>query len=342
VRNRGDGAAAVSDCRAKWRYRLSSPVGSGAIAILDVYGELESFFAQTKLPPLGIGQVRLCELLGVDTGLVARFSARQVQLMPHGGRHITSTLLGALHELGGQHETDLDDQSLVECYPEANDIHEARMLEALPRATCQRTVELLLDQPRRWRACRHDPASVEIENHARVLNRLLHPPMVVLLGEANIGKSTLTNALAQESVSIVSAQPGTTRDHVGVELLLDGLAVRWVDTPGWRGGDIPRVERLASQAAREIAQQADLVLLCSDASTSCPAWEPRTGQLVMHVGLRSDLGLADGVEAQTAAGHDATGVGELSVSIRERLVPEARMTRNVPWRFWNEGTDCGR
>ncbi|MHC4975080.1 MAG: GTPase [Planctomycetota bacterium] len=318
---------------ASWSYSLTTPAGTGAIAILDVVGDIESFFAATGIEPVGVGGVRLRELCALDTGLVARVSKRHAQLMSHGGKHLASRLLGALEDAGGDARG--GGEGLCEWYPEAADIYEARMLEALPRASDARTVELLLDQPSRWRAFEGEESGEEIVRHSRVLDRLLTTQTIVVLGEANIGKSTLTNAMAAGSVSIVSATAGTTRDHVGVELVVAGIRARWIDTPGLREGDVPGVEREASRLALELARGADLVVLCADASSEWPRWECGEGQRVMRVGLRGDLGLAEGCEVQTSAGRDGEGVAALGGAIRESLVPEREVASGLPWRFWD-------
>ena len=59
---------------------------------------------------------------------------------------------------------------------------------------------------------------------------------IVILGEPNVGKSTLLNALAQSDVVIVSEEAGTTRDVVEVSLDLGGFPVRLMDTAGLRSG----------------------------------------------------------------------------------------------------------
>ena len=57
---------------------------------------------------------------------------------------------------------------------------------------------------------------------------------VVLVGEPNVGKSSLMNALAGEDISIVTDVAGTTRDKIECEVMLDGLLVKITDTAGLR------------------------------------------------------------------------------------------------------------
>ena len=86
---------------------------------------------------------------------------------------------------------------------------------------------------------------------------------IVLIGEPNTGKSSLLNALARTSLAIVTDIPGTTRDLIRHELLIDGLEVRITDTAGIRSTtDI--IESEGINRAIKALQTADLVLCLFD------------------------------------------------------------------------------
>jgi len=88
---------------------------------------------------------------------------------------------------------------------------------------------------------------------------------VALLGAPNAGKSSLLNALSGEDRAIVTEIPGTTRDLLPVDLDLDGLPIRLVDTAGLR--DTPdKIEQQGVSRALNQAHQADLLLLVIDAA----------------------------------------------------------------------------
>ncbi|HEX7951450.1 MAG TPA: tRNA uridine-5-carboxymethylaminomethyl(34) synthesis GTPase MnmE [Burkholderiales bacterium] len=90
---------------------------------------------------------------------------------------------------------------------------------------------------------------------------------VVLIGEPNVGKSSLLNRLAEQEVAIVTEMPGTTRDPLRFELTIDGVPVHVVDTAGLRDAtDV--VEKIGIQRAWREIEQADLVLLIVDASAA--------------------------------------------------------------------------
>lgn len=89
---------------------------------------------------------------------------------------------------------------------------------------------------------------------------------VAIVGKPNAGKSTLLNALARRSVSIVSPQAGTTRDVVEVHLDLNGLAVLVSDTAGLRDKTEDAIEMEGMKRARDAASNADVTILVHDAS----------------------------------------------------------------------------
>ncbi|MBD3349546.1 MAG: tRNA uridine-5-carboxymethylaminomethyl(34) synthesis GTPase MnmE [Candidatus Eisenbacteria bacterium] len=88
---------------------------------------------------------------------------------------------------------------------------------------------------------------------------------VAIVGRPNVGKSSLMNALLEKDRAIVTAQPGTTRDAVEDFLHLTGMAVRLVDTAGWRVGR-DEAERAGVERAKAAAAGADLALLVVDGS----------------------------------------------------------------------------
>lgn len=88
---------------------------------------------------------------------------------------------------------------------------------------------------------------------------------VAIIGEPNVGKSTLLNALLNEERAIVSDIAGTTRDTIEDDLIIGGIHFRFIDTAGLREtSDV--VESIGIQKALEKAQQAQIVLYLIDAS----------------------------------------------------------------------------
>jgi tRNA modification GTPase len=97
---------------------------------------------------------------------------------------------------------------------------------------------------------------------------LLHTGIpTVLLGAPNVGKSSLLNILAQRSASIVSPEPGTTRDVVEVLLDIAGFPCVVGDTAGLREGeDVGGIEREGVLRAKRRAETSELRILVIDAT----------------------------------------------------------------------------
>jgi tRNA modification GTPase len=140
-----------------------------------------------------------------------------------------------------------------------------------------------------------------------------------------VGKSSLVNALAGYPRAIVHRAPGTTRDAVTAETILDGWPVEVCDTAGLRdAGDA--VERAGIELAGRRMSQADLVLLVFDRSRPWSATDEavrgaRPGAFLVH--NKSDLPPADGPRPSGLAVSAAQreGIDTLSRVIAERLVP---------------------
>jgi tRNA modification GTPase len=126
-------------------------------------------------------------------------------------------------------------------------VERSEVLERLDRA--EREVQVLVDQIEQRRG-----QSVEFQ--------------VVLIGAPNAGKSSLINAIAQRDVSIISPEPGTTRDYVRTRLDLGNNRVDLLDTAGLEFTEVasPYQEAtpgsIAQQKTWEQLRDADLVLLC--------------------------------------------------------------------------------
>jgi len=86
---------------------------------------------------------------------------------------------------------------------------------------------------------------------------------VAIVGEPNVGKSTLLNALLNEERAIVSDIAGTTRDTIEDELVIEGIGFRFIDTAGIRETkDV--VESIGIQKTFEKIEQAQVVLYLVD------------------------------------------------------------------------------
>ncbi len=94
--------------------------------------------------------------------------------------------------------------------------------------------------------------------------RLREGLAVVLIGQPNVGKSSLLNRLAGEDLAIVTEIPGTTRDAVASPLEIGGIPLRVIDTAGLRTTD-DAIEALGIERTWSAIRQADLALVVVDA-----------------------------------------------------------------------------
>lgn len=88
---------------------------------------------------------------------------------------------------------------------------------------------------------------------------------VAIIGEPNVGKSTLLNTLLNEEKAIVSDIAGTTRDAIEDELIIDGVAFRFIDTAGIRETE-DVVESIGIKKTYEKAEKAQLIIFLIDAN----------------------------------------------------------------------------
>jgi cellobiose-specific phosphotransferase system component IIB len=90
---------------------------------------------------------------------------------------------------------------------------------------------------------------------------------VVLVGQPNVGKSSLLNALAGADVAIVTPIAGTTRDKVSETIQIEGIPLNIIDTAGIRALDegIDVVERIGIERTWGEVGKADVILHLLDA-----------------------------------------------------------------------------
>ncbi|WP_341367748.1 tRNA uridine-5-carboxymethylaminomethyl(34) synthesis GTPase MnmE [Yoonia sp. BS5-3] len=139
---------------------------------------------------------------------------------------------------------------------------------------------------------------------------------VAIIGEPNVGKSTLLNRLAGREVAITSEVAGTTRDVIEVRMDLQGIPVTVLDTAGMRETD-DFIEGLGVEKAKERAARADVrVHMMLDDSIPTPNID--SGDI--YVRAKADLSdsAALSVSGMTGAGVDRL-IGLVSEILEERV-----------------------
>lgn len=162
---------------------------------------------------------------------------------------------------------------------------------------------------------------------------------VVLIGQPNVGKSSLLNQLAGFEAAIVTEIAGTTRDTVREAIQIHGVPLHIVDTAGLRDTEDP-VEQLGIARTWAAVEKADVALLLVDAAHGVGEREaailgrlPAVARLTLHnkIDVTGEAPRAMGDEiwlsARTGAGVDL---------LREKLLEAAG------WRAAGEGAFMAR
>lgn len=150
---------------------------------------------------------------------------------------------------------------------------------------------------------------------------------VVILGAPNAGKSSLLNALARREAAIVSAEAGTTRDLIEVQMEIGGYAVTLVDTAGIREA-AGEIESEGIRRALARAEHADITLRLYDVTTIAESMSEIASldeKNTLCIATKTDLGplpvlpvAAIGISTETGAGME-----ELIAALKSMI--ESRM-----------------
>ncbi|MEX2481856.1 MAG: tRNA uridine-5-carboxymethylaminomethyl(34) synthesis GTPase MnmE [Gammaproteobacteria bacterium] len=125
--------------------------------------------------------------------------------------------------------------------------------------------DLLAEQRRECFALRHDLGV--LLGRATQGQRLSGGANVAIIGEPNVGKSSLLNRLAGSDRAIVSEFPGTTRDLVDADVLVGDIPLRLIDTAGLRQTEDP-IEREGIRRTHAARTKADLVITIVDTDSA--------------------------------------------------------------------------
>ncbi|MBN2023743.1 MAG: 50S ribosome-binding GTPase [Pirellulales bacterium] len=325
-----------------------TPAGRGAIAALLVAGPravelVEAVFvansgrrlAEAPSDRIVVGRF-VQEGVPGEPLVARRIADDRVELDGHGGAAAVARLERALVRRGAKSSSWADWIALDEPDPLRADA-----AVALAKAPTARSAGILLDQyngalRRAWDALR---AALEggqiataqsrlalLRGRAVLGRHLVEPWRVVLAGAANVGKSSLMNALMGYRRAIVHPTPGTTRDVVRATAAIDGWPVELSDTAGLRPGGDP-VERAGVHLAQDRIEAADLVVWVLDAarpglSRACVVGREANRSLIAW--NKTDLAPmpADGPPGLATVAVTGEGVESLLAAISRRLVPE--------------------
>ncbi len=116
----------------------------------------------------------------------------------------------------------------------------------------------------------------------RLGNAIKNGIPVVIVGETNVGKSTLLNALLNEEKAIVSEIHGTTRDVIEDVVNIHGTAFRFFDTAGIRETS-DAIETMGIERTYSKLRQAEIVLLVVDLTNPAEVVTDRIANIRSHI-----------------------------------------------------------
>ena len=160
---------------------------------------------------------------------------------------------------------------------------------------------------------------------------------VAIVGPPNVGKSSLLNRLGRHDRAIVTPLPGTTRDVLTADLVMQGVPVTLVDTAGIRPSNDP-VEQLGIARSRMAMVEADVIVQLFDASVGWTAADQKLAEELptdipqLTVGNKVDLFPADHRRTTQPLATGATGTDavEAAGGTRAGITPAGRGDGNTP------------
>jgi len=133
---------------------------------------------------------------------------------------------------------------------------------------------------------------------------------VVLIGQPNVGKSSLLNQLVGEDVAIVTPVPGTTRDAIRSRIEISGIPLHVIDTAGLRPA-ADAVEQIGIERTWASIARADLALIVTDAREPQHAGDAtiigRLPEGLPRIVVRNKIDLL-GIDARRSSDQDAVEV----------------------------------
>ena len=256
----------------------------------------QSRFAQGPLRTMSIGRICYGRWSGEDLVLV-RTSVRTWEIQCHGGTVAVNRICADLLS-DGVFDSDVDAETVsvdtgtqadgveAQCLKHVQSIVQRAIRNRLVNASSRRTAGLILAQasnsfchdqmtildPQDYDAYEVTATRKRLSEWQDVADHLTMPWRVVFAGAPNVGKSSLVNMIAGMERSIVCDQPGTTRDVVEVDGVVEGWPFRFVDTAGLREGSDDEIEQLGIQQSHLAASQCDVLCVVFDEKSAASAW----------------------------------------------------------------------
>lgn len=305
---------------------LLTATGRSAVAVVLIQGPEAIAAVWATFQPANAhrfkeGQIRY----GVwrSTGesvVVSPTRAGEVEVHCHGGVAAARQVLADLRAAGCvERRSDFVNSHSAVIHPMV-----AEAMVVASRCQTARTAAIAMDQVRgalvKWfDTGAKDPSPDQLLRWADWTMRLDQPMDVVLIGPPNVGKSSIINAIVGYDRAITMDMPGTTRDVLQAETVIDGLPMRFYDTAGVRDAD-ESIEREGVRRAELAAGSADLVIVVRDQRQSLPtnpAWKR-----VLRVCNKTDLGVGPEPDEIATAATTRQGIETLQQRIVQTFIAD--------------------
>ena len=157
----------------------------------------------------------------------------------------------------------------------------------------------------------------KLKNSFQLGNVIKNGIPVAIVGETNVGKSTLLNALLNEEKAIVSDIHGTTRDVIEDVVNIHGTAFRFFDTAGIRETN-DEIETLGIERSYSKLSQATIVILVVDTQNDYPILLERIDKIRQRIDTQQLIIAANKVD--NGLTQTISQLKSLNLSDKEKLV----------------------
>ena len=259
---------------------LLTSTGVGAVAVIEVcsanHEHVDQLFSaftavpERRLTDSSVGRIVYGHWGGEDV-VIVRADLGRWEVHCHGGVAAVERILTDLQQQGVR-----VDRGGSACGKASGDhAIEATITLSLLKCRTPKTAGLvlaqldgrldrLLKQTQSMDSADRNAAADHIRRWQSVAEHLTRAWRVGIVGPPNAGKSSLINSLAGLQRSIVSNIPGTTRDLVEVEIIVDGWTFQLVDTAGIREVADSVLEGIGIEQSLEMLTECDLVCVVID------------------------------------------------------------------------------
>ena len=115
-----------------------------------------------------------------------------------------------------------------------------------------------------------------------IKRRVMHKPIVAVVGRPNVGKSSFFNKICQKRISIVDDTPGVTRDRIYADAEWSGHSFTLVDTGGIDDSSVDSFQKDIKKQAQIAIRESDVVVFIVDGRVGVTANDQEVAELLQR------------------------------------------------------------